>query len=77
MISLLIIVPTLLVGMFLFRRNQQVYDLFTHMIDDVFSKEDWQWRREKMNSVSYDTMRLRFWKPVEPESFYDDVSFLE
>lgn len=37
--------------------------------------EDWAWRYQAFEQVSYDTMLLTFWKPLD--EFYKDKSFME
>lgn len=57
-------------------RNSKVYKLRQKMVDKIFSFSDWKWRLKIYETVSYNAMLYKFWKPVVPESFYDDLSFL-
>jgi hypothetical protein len=42
---------------------------------DIEAGRDWEWRYEIYETVSYDQMVYKFWKPLE--SFYQDRSFIE
>lgn len=37
--------------------------------------DNWRWRYDAINTVSYDSMVYQFWRPLK--SFYKDRSFLE
>jgi hypothetical protein len=58
-------------------RNQKVYRYRRRMADVVFSASVWdyKWRLQVYESVTYNDMMLRFWKPLD--SFYPDKSFLD
>lgn len=56
-------------------RNWQVYMWRANAIDTLYSFEDWEWRREKFCTVSYDTLMWQFWRPLH--SFYPSLDFLE
>lgn len=58
-------------------RNSRVFQFRREISDIVFATDDWQWRLKVYRTVTYDQMMLQFWKPVKPESFYKDLSFLE
>lgn len=61
-------------------RNTQVYRLREKMLNAMqkySSESDPGWRIKAYESVSYNDMMHQFWKPLKPESFYDDVSFLQ
>lgn len=62
-------------------RNALVLRYRTNLLDKVSTLAesdadgDWEWRFETLESVSYDEMVLKFWKPLD--SFYPDKSFIE
>lgn len=62
-------------------RNLMVFRLRNRVIDTIFSKEDWEWRRTEYLKVSYYEMVFIFWLPVFDIScakyFYEDAKFLE
>ena len=68
---------------FLVLRDKRVYNYRMKLLSiihdrskiDIQENRPWKWRYEAYNSVSYDNMLFRFWKPLE--SFYKDKSFLE
>lgn len=70
---------------FMLWRNDQVYKLHKRMSDrihelslkDIDAGRPWNWRWEKYEEVKYETMLNRFWKPLKPEAFYSDLSFLQ
>lgn len=64
-------------AMIMFARNDRVYRLRSAMIEKVYSYPDWQWRQAEFHKVTYREVAYKFWKPVTPKAFYDDVSFLE
>lgn len=55
--------------------NDRVYRL--NMLDIQSGKEARPDRRDKLNSMSYTRMMLFFWKPLRPEAWWSDTSFLE
>lgn len=66
------------------RRNKSVYRYRMHLLDQVstaaqadiyVNNQPFQWRYRALNSVSYDEMFLRFWRPID--SFYPDRNFLD
>lgn len=62
-------------------RNNRVYLYRKFLIDviwevmDSSSKDDLSWRLAVYNSVTYNEMVTKFWKPLD--SFYKDKSFLK
>ena len=42
--------------------------------DDIKKDMPWKWRYDVFDSVSYEQMLFKFWKPLK--SFYKDASFL-
>lgn len=44
------------------------------MVDQLQSICNARW--DDLHTVGYNKMVLQFWKPLTPESFYDDTSFL-
>jgi len=42
---------------------------------DIKNGREWEWRYDVMDTVSYDTMLLNFWKPLTIENFYSDTMF--
>ena len=71
--------------LFMFWRNNQVYKFRIWMIDeiskqvnkDILASRDWLWRRGYRDQVSYNAMFWQFWKPLKPEAWYTDTSFLK
>lgn len=57
-------------------RNTLVYTYRTNLIhrisesniEDISDGRPWHWRYEEYNSISYNEMMLKFWKPLD--SFY-------
>ena len=66
-------------------RNEQVYRFlkFTAEVVYVRSQEDikkglpYQWRWDQLKKVDYKTMLYKFYKPLKPENFWEDTSFLK
>lgn len=58
-------------------RNPRVFKLRNHMLDKIFSCDDYEWRISIFHTVSYDKMVYQFWKPIKPEAFFTDISFLK
>ena len=56
-------------------RIKLIYTIYHCAKIDVQESKPWKWRYETFESVSYDNMLFRFWKPLT--SFYKDKSFLE
>lgn len=67
---------------FMLYRNNQVYRFRISLLDTMWqysSEEDYatyKWRHEVFASVSYKQMCNQFWKPLTPEAFYSNTSFL-
>lgn len=65
-------------------RNHRVRSLRVAMIGVVMAASqldaqlgrDYAWRMEMLDSVSYDDMMRKFWRPVRLDAFYPDPSFL-
>lgn len=72
----------LLICAYLLLRNMQVFDYLNALNDlvyeqskkDIRNNRDPSWRRKVLNSVKYDEMLFKFWKPLE--SFYPNKSFI-
>lgn len=68
---------------FMMRRNLSVHRYLKETLrkvgkyagEDIKHKQDWMWRYQALESVSYETMLFHFWKPLD--SFYTDKSFME
>lgn len=66
-----------------FRRNNQVSKYRNELIqrvgalaqDDINNGRGWEWRWRAYETVSYDEMLRKFWKPLD--SFYEDKAFME
>lgn len=64
-------------------RNERTLAMRTSMLQDILYASlhdlgnDNTWRYDKFNEVSYNTIMWKWWKPLKPEAFYDDTSFLE
>lgn len=66
-------------------RNYRVYKMTDDMLkkisyasrNDIDKGKNWIWRYDTYASVSYDKMVLQFWKPLKPEAFYKNTSFLK
>ena len=43
---------------------------------DIFAESPWEWGYEEYDRVSYWKMLFSV-KPIKPESYYDDLSFLD
>ena len=58
-------------------RNNRVFNYRTKICNKVYSfpVNDYKWRVEIMESVSYDEMFWKIWKPLD--SFYPDKSFIK
>jgi hypothetical protein len=64
-------------------RNSKVYAYRGELIDKMYDAADddinrgrsYKWRQEVYQSVSYNEMVYKFWKPID--SFYPDKSFIE
>ena len=50
-------------------RNEKVYKYRSKLSDNLFKKDDWKRRLEIYDSIDYDEMVYKFWKPLD--SFYD------
>lgn len=44
--------------------------------EDIDAGRNWEWRYEELDKVSFDSMMVRFWKPLKVKSFWKDDSFL-
>ncbi len=47
------------------------------MINTIFKFDDWESRIDIMDTVSYDQMLYKFWKPINAKSFYGTDEFLK
>lgn len=57
-------------------RSSKVAKLRQEIIHDIFKFIDFDWRVDVFHSVSYGKMVFSV-KPIKPESFYKDMSFLK
>lgn len=85
-LSILAVITTISVGGFALWRNEMVYRfrlfLLSQIRNDYFADADLrifysEWRWDVFNSVTYENMLIKFWKPLRPEEWYNDTSFLE
>jgi hypothetical protein len=58
-------------------RNYRVWKFRDGIIDRMFELGDYSRRQKVFSTVSYDEMLFKFWKPLKPEVWYEDTSFLE
>ena len=56
-------------------RNDKVYELRVEMLHQIFEFYDINWRLDKMHEITYGQM-VRSFKPLKPEYYYKDSSFL-
>lgn len=78
MVVVLILMATLLI------RNDKVYSFRMNILkqlsqaaeDDVRNQRDYEWRFHTYNSVGYNEMVAKFWKPLKVEKWYRDTSFI-
>ena len=54
-------------------RGRLIQDIHNSCAVDINLRRDWQWRYEAYDKVSYNSMVLQFWRPLD--SFYPDQSF--
>lgn len=84
----LVVVGILLIlgAIYMMFRNIQVYKFRIWLINQVSlaaaadinnGLTEWRWRSETFNTVTYNTMMFKFWKPLKPGAWYADTSFLE
>lgn len=89
MTTISIIIETVLFAgmgfcLFMVWRTTQVYYFRTKLLRSVASAgdidirngKDYIWRFKAYDSVSYDNMMIHFWKPLKPEAWWSDTSFL-
>lgn len=43
---------------------------------DIRSGKEWIWRFDMLDTVSFQTMVWKFWKPLKAENFYKDTAFI-
>ena len=68
---------------YLLYRNQKIYSYRVELLrkiseratEDITNNIDWHWRYDTFESVSYDEMIYKFWKPLD--SFYKDKKFIQ
>jgi hypothetical protein len=58
-------------------RRWMLDTIHEHSVTDIRAGHNYDWRYKAYESVDYDTMVYKFWRPLKPESFYEDTSFLE
>ena len=67
-------------------RNQRVGRFRLELIDRITKAAEtdiqgwplltWKWRYDILHQVSYERMLYQFWKPLRPEVWWKDTSFL-
>lgn len=57
-------------------RTMEVAKLRHNMIDLIFQNDDYEWRVEVYESVSFGEMMLKFWRPIKVDAFYPNDAFL-
>lgn len=78
-------IPILVCCLVMLLRNQAVFQFRMDLLNqvstlarqDVAVEKAWEWRYTALQQVSYDDMMYKFWLPLESESFWADLSFLE
>ena len=78
-----IIVMSGIACIFLWYRNSKVCKERLKIINiiselassDIYSNKDWRWRYEEFDTISYATMLLTFWKPIN--SFYKSMKCIQ
>lgn len=71
-------VAVIIFGGFLLGRNQRVYKYRMRVLkliaeaakQDIANGRDYKWRYQMLDSVEYNEMVCKFWKPLD--SFYSD-----
>jgi len=67
-------------------RNHRVGRFRDELIDRVSEaaranlhdgEKSWRWRYDTFGSVSYERMLYQFWKPLRPNVWWKDTSFLD
>jgi hypothetical protein len=43
---------------------------------DIKAVREWRWRYDKLNEVTFKEMCRKWWKPLTPEAWWEDTSFL-
>ncbi len=82
------IVIAILVGLYFSIRSHWVFNMDLKLLMAIYeiSKKDISekdglekllWRLKTFDSVSFFAKVYKFWKPVTPEAFYKDMSFLQ
>ena len=66
---------TVLIPVWCFIRNAQVYRFRMHLIDRINKTNGstpgpWEWRYAELHRISYARMFWSFWKPLRVEAFY-------
>lgn len=64
-------------------RNNKVADYRHYLLEqirvagklDIANGRNWQWRYDEYETVSYNEMMWRFWKPID--SFYPNHDFID
>lgn len=57
-------------------RTKRVAKLRRQILDDIFKFMDYEWRLKVYESVSFEKMVFN-WRPIKPESFYKDLTFMQ
>ncbi len=66
-------------------RNRAVYNFRVSIIDriaelaerDAYDQKPWRWRYDVFEKVTYSDMLYRFWRPLRPDCWWSNLSFLE
>jgi hypothetical protein len=84
---LVLVIPYLAVAfcMFMMRRTTKVYEFRRGVIDtvyelsggDVHKNKEWRWRWDAFETVDFGEMVNKFWRPLTPEEWWKDTSFLK
>lgn len=76
-VLLVLALAGLVVSFYMLVRNQRVYSFRMGLIDRIFAFPDSSWRIARFDEVSYNDMMLNPLKPLKPEKWWSDTSFLE
>lgn len=82
---LIIVITGFSFGIYMGFRNEKTFRFLVSLYGkiDILSKQDinqgkdFEWRLKVFETVSYDDIYNKFWLPLKPESFWDDLSFLD
>ena len=82
-IYLILLATLLLIALLASRRVDAVYAYRKYLIDAIHERNirdidkgiEYEWRWEYYETVSYDDMMMKFWKPLD--SFYKEKDFIK